>query len=65
MYLAEEYFKSARVREFSDIVFALPGGSIFGVKVIAETFMDVVDKKDINVRFFHNLVKVDAKKRIA
>jgi len=65
MYLAEEHFKKSGVRANTDIVFALPGGSIFGVKIIADTLMDVVDKKDINVRFFHNLVKVDGDKKIA
>ena len=65
MYLADDYFKKSGVRGKTDILFALPGGSIFGVKVIADTLMDVVDRKDINVRFFHKLVKVDADKKIA
>lgn len=65
MYLAEEHFTKAGVRDKTDIIFALPGGSIFGVKIIADTLMSVVDKKDINVRFFHNLVEVDAEKKIA
>ena len=65
MYLADEYFRKIGFREHTDIVFALPSGSIFGVKVIADTLMEVVDKKDINVRFFHKLVKVDAEKKIA
>ncbi|WP_371807803.1 FAD/NAD(P)-binding oxidoreductase [Lutibacter sp. B1] len=65
MYLADEHFRKTHLREHTDIVFALPGGSIFGVKVIADTLMDVIGKKDINVRFFHKLVKVDADKKIA
>ncbi|MDV7186940.1 FAD/NAD(P)-binding oxidoreductase [Lutibacter sp. TH_r2] len=65
MYLAEEHFSKAGVRDKTDVVFALPSGSIFGVKIIADTLMEVVDKKDINVRFFHKLVKVDADKKIA
>jgi len=65
MYLAEEYFKRSGVRKKTDIVFALPGGVIFAVKPIAKTLMGVVDKKDINLRFHHTLVKVDAKKKIA
>ncbi len=65
MYLAEEFYKKSGVRNKTDIVFALPSGSIFGVKIIADTLMEVVDKKDINVRFFHKLVKVDAAKKIA
>jgi len=65
MYLADEYFRKVGIRKNTDIVFALPSGSIFGVKIIADTLMNVVDKKDINVRFFHNLVKVDGNKKIA
>lgn len=65
MYLAEEHFKNSGVRDKTDIVFALPGGSIFGVKIIADTLMDVIDRKDINIRFFHKLVKIDTDKKIA
>ncbi len=65
MYLADEYFRKVCVRDKTDLVFALPSGSIFAVKVIADTLIEVVDKKDINVRFFHKLVKVDADKKIA
>ena len=65
MYLADDYFRKAGVRSKTDVVFALPSGAIFGVKIIADTLMNVVDRKDINVRFFHKLVKVDADKKIA
>lgn len=65
MYLADEHFRKSGVRDKTDIVFALPSGVIFGVKIIADTLMNVVDKKDINVRYFHTLVKVDADKKIA
>lgn len=65
MYLADDHFRKAGVRNKTDIVFALPSGVIFGVKIIADTLMEVVDRKDINVRFFHTLVKVDGDKKIA
>jgi sulfide:quinone oxidoreductase len=65
MYLADEHFRKSGVRDKTDIVFALPSGVIFGVKIIADSLMKVVDKKDINVRYFHTLVKVDADKKIA
>jgi len=65
MYLADEYFTKSGIRDKTDIIFALPSPSIFGVKVIADTLIRVVDKKDINVRYFHKLVKVDADKKIA
>jgi len=65
MYLADDYFRKKGVRDKTDILFALPSPSIFGVKVIASGLMNVIDRKDINVRFFHKLVKVDADKKIA
>jgi len=65
MYLAEEHFKKSGVRDKTNVVFAIPGGVIFAVKPIAKTLMGVIDKKDINIRFHHKLVKVDAEKQIA
>ncbi|HPK09447.1 MAG TPA: FAD/NAD(P)-binding oxidoreductase [Saprospiraceae bacterium] len=65
MYLADDYFRKSGVRDKSEIIFATPGTIIFGVKPIAKTLMEVVDRKDINLRFFHKLVKVDAKNQIA
>ena len=65
MYLADEHFRNSGVRDKTKIVFALPSGAIFGVKIVADTLMDVIDRKDINVRFFHKLVKVDGDNKIA
>jgi len=65
MYLAEDHFQKSGVRSKTDVVFASPGGVIFGVKPVANTLMEVVRRKDINLRFHHKLVKVDGDKRIA
>lgn len=65
MYLAEDHFNKSGVRSKSTVMYALPGGVIFGVKPVAETLMKVVDRKDINLRFGHQLVKVDGEKQIA
>jgi len=65
MYLAEEYFKKKGLRNNTTIVFATNGGVIFGVKPIKETLMSVIDKKNINIKFGHQLVKVDGEKQIA
>jgi len=65
MYLAEDHFQKSGVRSKTNVVFASPGGVIFGVKPIAKTLMEVVNRKDINLRFHHKLVKVDGDKRIA
>jgi sulfide:quinone oxidoreductase len=65
MYLAENHFKKSGVKKNSSIVFATSGGVIFGVKQIAETLMNVVNRKDIHLRFGHQLKKIDSKKKIA
>jgi len=65
MYLADDHFRKSNVRKNSEVLYALPGGVIFGVKEIAKTLMEVVDRKDINLRFGHELVKVDGENKIA
>lgn len=65
MYLAESHFRKSGVRKKSDVIFATGGTVIFGVKEIAKTLMEVVDRKDINLRFHHKLVAVDSDKQIA
>lgn len=65
MYLGESHFKKSNVRNNTNVVFATNGGVIFGVKQIAETLMNVVNRKDINLRFGHQLKKIDPVKKIA
>ncbi|WP_396638315.1 FAD/NAD(P)-binding oxidoreductase [Maribacter sp. R77961] len=65
MYLAENHFRKSVVKKKTDIVFATGGTVIFGVKEVAKTLMEVVDRKDINLRFHHKLVAVDGDKQIA
>ena len=65
MYLAEDHFQKSGVRSKTDVVFASPGGVIFCVNPVANTLMEVVRRKDINLRFHHKLVRVDGDKRIA
>jgi len=65
MYLAEDYFNKSGKRKNTNVVFATAGTIIFGVKPIAKTLMEVVDRKDIDLRFGHKLVGVDGNKNIA
>lgn len=65
MYLADDYWRKSGVRKKSKVVFATPGAVIFGVKPIANTLMKVVNRKDLNLRFGHQLVAVDGQERIA
>ncbi|NBC08076.1 MAG: FAD-dependent oxidoreductase [Bacteroidetes bacterium] len=65
MYLADDYWRKQGVRKDSEIVFATPGSVIFGVEPFKSTLMKVVDRKDLQLRFFHKLVKIDGEKKIA
>lgn len=65
MYLAEHFFRKNGIRKDTTILYALPGTVIFGVKPIAKTLMEVVDRKDINLRFGHQLKKIDPINQIA
>jgi sulfide:quinone oxidoreductase len=65
MYLAESHWAKSAVRAKTNVLFATAGTVIFGVKPIAKTLMEVVDRKDINLRFGHQLKKVDGPNRIA
>ena len=65
MYLAESYFRKSKVRKNTEVVFATPGTTIFGIPEIKKTLMEVVDRKDINLLFGYQLEKIDAKNRIA
>ena len=65
MYLAESHFRKSGVRKNTNVVFATAGSVIFGVKPIAKTLMEVVDRKDINLKFGHQLKKIDAANKIA
>lgn len=65
MYLAESHWRKSNTRSKSEVLFATAGSVIFGVKEIAKTLMEVVDRKDINVRYGHELKKVDGEKQIA
>lgn len=44
MYLAENHFRKSDVKNNTNIVFATAGSVIFGVKPIAKTLMEVVDR---------------------
>ena len=65
MYLAASHWKKNGVSKKSNIIFATPGTVIFGIKQIANTLMNVVNRHDINLRFGYKLVAVDSKENIA
>ena len=65
MYLAESHFSKSDVRAKTNVLFATAGSVIFGVKEIAKTLMEIIDRKDINIRYHHKLVEVDGENQIA
>lgn len=65
MYLADSHFRKYGLRNNTNVVFATPGSVIFGVKEIAKTLTEVIDRKDINVRYGYQLKKIDSENKIA
>jgi sulfide:quinone oxidoreductase len=65
MYLAESHFRKAGVRDKTNVVFATPGTTIFGVPEVKKTLLEIVDRKDINLRFGYKLEKVDGPNQMA
>ncbi len=59
MYLADDYFQKQGVKDKTTVKFVTPGSIIFGVKDFADTLDKVVARKNIELRFFYNLVKID------
>ena len=59
MYLADDYWRKSGVRKDSNVLFLTPGSVIFGVEPFKSTLMKVVDRKELQLRFFHRLTKID------
>ena len=60
MYLADDRFRKAGVRDGSKVIFATAGGGLFSVPKYAKTLGAVVARKGIDVRFKRDLVEVRA-----
>jgi sulfide:quinone oxidoreductase len=65
MYLSDDYFRKTGVRNDINVVFAVPGSVIFGVEPFKSTLMKVVERKDIFLRFYHKLTRIDGENKIA
>lgn len=63
MYLAEETFVKRGVRSKTNVIYASPGTTIFGVKEFAKTLNEVVKRKNIITRFFYSPVKIDSQQK--
>jgi len=58
MYLADDRFRKAGVRDGSRVVFASAAGSIFAVEKYARTLEGVIARKGIETLFGHDLIAV-------
>lgn len=58
MYLADDWFRRAGVREHSRVVFASAASTIFSVPKYRATLERVVARKGIETMFGHNLVEI-------
>jgi len=65
MYLADDAFRSAGVRERSQVIYASALGAIFQVPKYAEQLMRVIKRREIETRFQHNLIEVRPRTREA
>jgi len=59
-YLAADYFRKKEIK--ANVIFATPGGVIFGVKKIADTLHTVINKYGIHFRPHYAPIKVDSEK---
>ncbi len=65
MYLAEEYFQKNGVRAQTQVAFITPGSVIFGTEPFKQELMNVVNRKQIQLRFFHKITRIDPDKQLA
>ncbi len=65
MYLADEYFRKTGVRQNAEIIFAKPGNTLFGIKAFVPPLEKIIQRKNIEVRYQHELVQVDGPNRRA
>ena len=63
MYMACDYFRRQEMLDKTQVVFATATPSMFAVPEYAAILDGVVERYGIDVRFTHNLVRVDADRR--
>lgn len=65
MYLAEETFRTNKVRNSVEVKFVSAGGGIFGIQKYKVALEKIIKEKNINTLYDMNLVKVDGASKIA
>lgn len=65
MYLAADYFRKKGISGKTKVIFLTPGTVIFGVKVVADTLMQVIGRYAAEVRLYHTPVRIDGDRKLA
>lgn len=63
-YMAADYFRKKGIANKTNVVFATPGSVIFGVKIIADTLMQIIGKYNIHLKTFYAPVKIDCANKV-
>ncbi|TNE97539.1 MAG: NAD(P)/FAD-dependent oxidoreductase, partial [Bacteroidetes bacterium] len=63
-YLAADYFRKKGIANKSNVIYATPGGVVFGVKVIKATLEKVINRYGIHFKPHYAPIKIDADKKI-
>uniref|UniRef100_A0A8C4QWT8 Sulfide:quinone oxidoreductase, mitochondrial n=1 Tax=Eptatretus burgeri TaxID=7764 RepID=A0A8C4QWT8_EPTBU len=65
MYLTDDYFRKVGKRKDANVMLNSSLGVIFAVKKYANALLRIIEKRDINLNFRHNLVEVRADRQEA
>ncbi len=58
-YLSAHYFKKRGISDKTNVIFATPGSVIFGVKIVADTLMQIIGRYNIHLKTFYAPIKIN------
>ncbi|SDM73660.1 sulfide:quinone oxidoreductase [Fictibacillus solisalsi] len=65
MYLAEDYFERSGVRKYSEVIFGTANPAIFDVEKYRIALEEVIERKDIKVKYKRDLIEIRPDQREA
>lgn len=65
MYLAEDYLRKMGIRDKSNVIFGSANGAIFGVAKYRDALNKIIEERNIEMQFRHNLIEIKADEKIA
>lgn len=63
-YLSAHYFKKKGISDKTNVIFATPGSVIFGVKIIADTLLQVIGRYKIHLKTSYAPIKIDCDNKV-